>query len=94
MAGQKILFSGGTGGFGEFPLEPAVLGSLGVEPHICTDSPTLYASDSKSLPQAGSARLLCCSQTLQGPGPMAVVRQLSALYPSWLAWLFSIRLGL
>lgn len=93
VAGQKMLFSGGAGGFGEFPLEPAILGCLGVEPHICTDSPTLYASDSKSLPQAGSARLLCCSQTFQVPGPM-VVRQLSALYPSWLAWLFSIHFDL
>lgn len=102
VAGQKtLLFSGGAGRFGEFPLVPAVLGCLGVEPHICMDSPTsartlptLYASDSKSLPQAGSARFPCCSQTLQVPGPMAVVRLLSALCPSWLAWLFSIHFRL
>lgn len=74
MAGQKmLLFSGGAVRFG-VPFSTCCsrcrAPHLHRFPHICRlfhiymDSPTLYASDSNSLPQAGSGRLPCCSQTL------------------------------
>lgn len=84
VAGQKtLLFSGGAGRFGEFPLVPAVLGCLGVEPHICMDSPT----SARTLPHLHGLFLPCmlliprAFPRLALPGSHAVVKHSKSLGP-------------